>query len=218
VKKLLQSLVVFAIAVMFASAAQASMLYFSGALTASQVVSTPPSGSTATGYAWVTIDTDLFTVTTDAVWSGLSGLVDRSHLHDGPEGESTNDPPNGLFFHEVLDLTDSPTPYRTVPCDWAGATFTNCAPATGELHDVLQLAVDDGYGYADFNTLVNAMLSGGLYLDIHTQLDPAGEIRGQLEPVVVPEPASVSTVLVGLAFLARKRIARALHPAARKNS
>lgn len=206
-KKRRPSLIAFAIAVAFASTAHANILYFAGALNAAEVVSDPASMSTGYGYAWVAVDTDLFTITTDAEWFGLSGLVDRSHMHDGPEGQSTNDPPNGLFFHEVLDLTDSPSPYRTVPCDWPD-TYTNCAPATGVLHDVLQLAVDNGYGYADFATLVDALLSGGLYMDIHTQLYQDGELRGQLEQV--PEPAPVSMVMLGLAFLARKRIVSAL--------
>ena len=47
--------------------------------------------------------------------------------------------PNTYFFHEVLD-----DPERTVlNCN---LDFTDCVPPSGSGTDVLQLAIDDGYG------------------------------------------------------------------------
>jgi len=74
----------------------------------------------------------------------------------------------------------------------------------GSAHDVLQLAADDGYGYPTFSSLVDAFLRGGVFLDIHTELYPSGEIRGQLISAV-PEPSALGLLGVGIGVLALAR-------------
>lgn len=44
-------------------------------------------------------------------------------------------------------------------------------------------------------------LAGNFYVNIHSQQFPGGEIRGQLNPTVVPEPATILGVLLGSALL-----------------
>jgi CHRD domain/PEP-CTERM motif len=190
------------VAALSCASAQAGIIYFTASLDASQVVDVV-STSTATGFATVAIDTDLFTITTDLSWSGLTGPADRSHMHDAPLGESRSDPPWDMFFHEVLNDAD-----RTVtPCPWSGAVFTDCVPATGSTHDVLALSgPTDGYGYPDFASLVSVFMHGDVYIDMHTETYAPGEIRGQLEPVApVPEPTSLVLLGLGSAGLASLR-------------
>jgi len=183
------------------SPAHASIILFSTNLDAGQVVAGGGSTSTATGFGEVAIDTTLFTITSDLTWSGLSGPTDRAHLHNAPAGQVTD----FIFAHEILGLNP-----RTELCgSWNGSLFINCAPATGSAHDVLQLSATDGYGFPDFNSLVIAFSQRDIYLDMHTQLYPEGEIRGQLSEVAVPEPSTISLLLcaclVGAMFSRRRK-------------
>jgi hypothetical protein len=193
----------------------ASIYTFEATLDASQVVDGGGSTSTATGTAIVTLDDTLFTVTTNLTWSGLTGPADRAHLHWAPLGLSRHVvDPNEFFFHEVLD-----TPFLTVNCTYgiSGA----CVPASGSSTDVLQLAANDGYGagsvvlndpvnFTDgtFADLITALTSGVIYIDMHTEAFPSGEIRGQLAAVqlaAVPEPWTVSLLGMSLFGLAIAR-------------
>src|SRR5690348_15852028 len=130
-KKSLKIAFLVAIAVLFtgATAARADIIVLQGALTAAQVVDGGGSTSTATGFATVTIDTVLMTMTTDLSWSGLTGPSHRAHVHDAPEGLSRTDPGNDRFFHELINDGD-----RTIACPWS-PEYPDYVPAYGLLHN-----------------------------------------------------------------------------------
>jgi hypothetical protein len=193
---------------LFAQPGRADLITLNGNLNASQVVDGGGSTSTATGFGTVTIDTTLFTITTDLSWSGLSGPTARAHLHDAPEGQSRLIPPNNNFFHELLSDMSVPLSDQ-VPCGFyvAMAALTACAPATGGAHDVLRLSAGQGsdiiegpgLGFPNFASLTAAFEQDGVYIDMHTQRYPGSEIRGQLRLVTVPEPATLVLLGFGLA-------------------
>ena len=197
-------------AMLAVSPAHALVLVFTGQLDAAQVVAGGGSTSTATGLAVVSIDTTLFTITTDLSWSGLSGPTDRAHLHNAPEGQVTD----FSFEHEVLGFTDG-VPPRTLTCPWDDGIYLTCAPPSGTVHDVLQLSAGDGYGFPDFNSMVTGFMQEGVYLDMHTQLYPTGEIRGQLMPAV-PEPSTAILFCLGLCGMAAMRRRNSGHRRERK--
>jgi len=181
-------------AVTFSQTAHATVYTLRALLDGAQVVAGGGSTSTATGIAVVTLDSALFTVTTDLTWTGLSGPADRAHLHSGLAGHISDE----VFFHDVLYVAWPGDPQGpTVTCAWG--TFGICVPESGSSHDVLQLSANDGYGYPNFASMVDAFMNREIYIDVHTQLYPAGEIRGQLAPV--PEPSTWATMLLGFAGL-----------------
>lgn len=203
-----------AAAISLAAPANATLYEYTATLDAAQVVD-GVSTSTASGSAVVTVDDSLYTVTTDMTWSGLSGPADRAHLHFAPIGMSRSAAdPNTYFFHEVID-----DPARTI----AGCNlgFTNCAPPSGNSHDVLQLSATDGYGAGlalgfstdSFADLILALNAGDIYIDMHTALYPTGEIRGQLGVAAVPEPSTWAMMILGFAGLGFTAYRRKSRPA-----
>jgi hypothetical protein len=195
VHKLVSPLLVACVCFLASSTAHAGTITFIANLDAVQVVSAGGSQSTGTGFVTVVFDTVLETITTDLSWAGLSGPVDRSHLHNAPAGSATD-----FFFEHELIASDSPL--LTIPCPLA-QNGPLCAPATASLVNVYD-PVAHGYQWAD---ILNLALADGLYVDVHTQLYPDGEIRGQLE--LASEPAPISLVVLGAGLLLGIRTTRA---------
>jgi hypothetical protein len=148
----------------------------------------PATGSPGTGFAIVTIDNVAQTMEVNVTFSGLVAGNTAAHIHccvapGGNTGVATITPtftgfPSGTTsgsYDHVFDLTSAGT-YNPAFITLQGGTV------------------------ASAEAVLLAGLAGNLtYLNIHSTVDPGGEIRGFL--VATPEPGSWLLSLAGLGIL-----------------
>jgi hypothetical protein len=173
-------------------AAQGSMIVYDASLTGA--AESPPTGSPATGFALVTINTIAQTIEVNVSFSGLLGTTTASHIHcctaapgTGNAGVATTTPsfvgfPLGVTagsFDNTYDLTASGT-YNPSFVAAEGGTVAGAEAA-----------------------LLAGLAAGETYLNIHSTVDPGGEIRGYL--VATPEPTTLVMAGLALAGLAVRR-------------
>src|SRR5229473_6553109 len=149
----------------------------------------PPIASLGTGLATVVLDPTAQTIQINATFSGLTSNDTAAHIHCcAPLATTVPAFPgfplgvtSGTYSSVVFDLTQ-PTIYNPAFVTLEGGTISLAEAA-----------------------LIAGIQNGQTYLNIHTMINPGGEIRGQLEPV--PEPTTLlllGTTLTGLG-LARWR-------------
>ncbi len=158
----------------------------------------PPTGSTATGFASVTIDTIAQTMDVQITFTGLAGVTTASHIHCcltipgvGNAGVATTTP---SFAGFPLGVTSGS--YDSGALDLTNASTYNPAFVTAE----------GSLSNAEA-ALLAGLAAGDTYLNIHSSVDPGGEIRGFL--VAVPEPTTFALLGAGLLGLVLRRHKRA---------
>jgi hypothetical protein len=103
-------------------------------------------------------------------YAGLEGDVQQAHIHLGGRHQS-----GGIIVFLCSNLGNGPA--GTQACPPAPATVTGTlVPA-----DVVGPA-GQGIAAGEFGELVAAMRAGVTYVNVHSTLHPAGEIRAQLRP------------------------------------
>jgi hypothetical protein len=149
---------------------QAATFIYDVSLESSQEVAPNISTSAATGNALGDLTGDpsnwLFRYTVN--YSGLEGALRDGHIHLGDRGV------NGPVTH-FLDFIDNfkGTLAGTIVGDWSAQDVLN-ANIPGVTPQVVY----------------NNFLAGNYYFNIHSETFRGGEIRGQIEPLVlVPEPS-----------------------------
>ena len=167
-----------------AGVAQAAPVVLTTTLSGTQEV--PPTGSPGTGTATVTVDPATHMLTVSVSFSGLTGTTVASHIHccTGPGVNAMVATTVPTFPGFPLGVTAG-TYLQTF--DLTLASSYNPAFITAHGGTVTQAEAD----------LIAGLLSGLTYLNVHTNIFPGGEIRGQLQ--VVPEPATLVLLGTGLA-------------------
>ncbi|WP_040787036.1 CHRD domain-containing protein [Massilia niastensis] len=164
----------------------------------------PPNESRGSGTATVIIDDVANTMSIGFSWAGLTSSTTAAHIHC-----CTTEPFTGTSIPATMvpSFPDFPTDNR-----FSGlyeASFDLLDPAT---YNPDFLTASGGSVAEAEAAFLAGIASGRSYLNIHTELFPAGEIRGFLRPPpdggTVPEPGSIalfSLGAAGLALLQRRR-------------
>lgn len=190
-KKVLSALVLAASTLALAPAAMAQDIYRA---VSSGPGEAPPNGSPGSSIATFEIDGNILRA--EVPFRDLLAGTTVAHIHCCTTEAFTG------TAGVAIGLTDFPA---TVTAGYYSRSFDLSDAA---VYDPAFLAAFGGTAASATTALLNALEANEAYLNIHTTLYPAGEIRGFLVAAPIPEPAHwgmLGVGLLGLAVMTRRR-------------
>ncbi len=102
-------------------------------------------------------------------YRNMQGTVTQSHIHIAQRGVN-----GGIMIFLCSNLGNGPA--GTQPCPPSPGSISG----TIEADDVVALAAAQGIAAGELGEVIRAMRNGVTYVNVHSDLFPPGEIRGQL--------------------------------------
>jgi hypothetical protein len=104
-------------------------------------------------------------------YSGLQGTVTQSHIHVAQMSV------NGSIVIWLCQTATNPGPAGTPTCTPGSGTFTGTITAANV---VAGATASQQLAAGELAEVIAAMRAGAAYANVHTNLSPGGEIRGQI--------------------------------------
>jgi hypothetical protein len=120
----------------------------------------------ASGEFEARIANDGASITYELTYSGLQGQVRQAHIHVAQRNV------NGAIVLWLCGSTQNPGPAGTQVCPQTGRVSGTLVAANVQAGGAQQVA--------DLADVIDALRAGAGYVNVHTDLSPGGEIRGQL--------------------------------------
>lgn len=131
----------------------------------------PAVSSSGGGRFEATINESGTSIDWELSYFSLQGNVTQAHIHFAQRGVN-----GGIVIFLCSNLTSPAPPPGTQPCPPPPATIHG----TATFDDVVAGANAQGIGPFEMPAVLRAMRAGITYANVHSDLFPGGEIRGQL--------------------------------------
>lgn len=116
-------------------------------------------------------------ITFDFSYSGLQGTVTQAHIHVGQRSV------NGGIVIWFCQTATSPGPAGTPTCTNGSGHFTGTITSANVVATPAPPAGGQQIFAGDFDKVIAAIRAGKAYANVHSNLSPGGEIRGQIRVV-----------------------------------
>jgi hypothetical protein len=134
----------------------------------------PSVSTTGSGEFTATVAPDGETIQYTVTYSGLQGTVTQGHIHVGQLGV------NGSIVIFLCQTEENPDPTGLAPeCPQEG----NVSGEITSANVIAGATESQQLAAGDLAAVVTAIEAGAAYANVHTDLSPGGEIRGQIRTI-----------------------------------
>jgi CHRD domain len=134
----------------------------------------PPVSTTGHGEFTATVAPDGELISYTETYSGLQGTVTQSHIHVGQLGV------NGSVVIFLCQTATNPDPTGLAPeCPQEGSVTGTITAA----NVIAGATASQQLAAGDLAAVLTAIRAGAAYVNVHTNVSPGGEIRGQIRTI-----------------------------------